>query len=284
MEEVPEALAWIALGLFALHVAGALRHQFLLRDPVIKRMAPGGSVWAAMALLVATIALYFAVGSYVAQNYLAPAMAESRTARAQRAAAPAAPLPVDTAPAAQDALPAPEASSADAAEPAGPADEWTIAGGKRLAFAVDNGGSPVRGRFRDWSGSIRMDPDHPETADISIAIKLASASVGDATQDAMLRGADFLASASNPMATWRSTSVAQTAPGRYRANGTLKIRDKSRPQAIAFTLTGKDRTRHVVGNATIDRAAFDIGSGEAAEPLGRTVALEFAFDAVAEAR
>jgi polyisoprenoid-binding protein YceI len=128
-----------------------------------------------------------------------------------------------------------------------------------------------------------MDPDHPESAAIRIAIRLASATVGDATRDAMLQGADFLASASNPTATWRSTEVTQTGPGRYRASGTLTLRGKSRPQAIAFTLTGHGRERHVTGSASIDRTAFGIGSGEAGESLGNSVALDFSFDATANA-
>ena len=47
----------------------------MLRDPVIKRMSPGGSVGVAIGLLVATIALYFGAGSYIAGKYLVPAMA-----------------------------------------------------------------------------------------------------------------------------------------------------------------------------------------------------------------
>jgi cytochrome b561/polyisoprenoid-binding protein YceI len=280
--EVHEALAWIALGLFGLHVAGALRHQFLLRDPVIGRMAPGGSVAAAMVLLVATIALYFAVGSYVAQTYLVPAMAEFRAQQA-RSAAPPATAPAPAASPVGDTLPTPDATGTAAEEATGPPPPWIIAGDKRLGFSVANGGTPVRGRFKDWSGSIGMDPDHPETADIAITIQLASASVGDATQDAMLQGADFLASTSHPTASWRSTKVTQTAPRHYNASGTLTIRGKSRPQAIAFTLTGKDQVRHVAGTAGIDRTAFGIGSGEAGEGLGKTVALDFSFDARAKA-
>jgi polyisoprenoid-binding protein YceI len=174
----------------------------------------------------------------------------------------------------------PEATASDAA---GPAPEWTIVGDERLAFSVDNAGMPITGRFKDWSATIAMDPEHPETAEIGIAIDLASASVGDATQDAMLQGADFLASATAPTARWRSTSVTRTAPGHYRAAGTLTIRGRSRPQTIAFRLTGKGRERHVEGNATIDRTAFGIGTGAAAESLGKTVALSFAFDARAKA-
>jgi cytochrome b561/polyisoprenoid-binding protein YceI len=281
MEQVHELLAWIALVLFGLHVAGALRHQFLLRDPVIKRIAPGGSVAAAMALLAATVVIYFGVGSYVAQKYLVPAMAEFQAARALRPP-PAASAPAPAATPGDAASPTPEPSATATAQALGPPPQWSIAEGKQLAFSVDNAGRPVRGRFRDWSGSIAMDPDHLESADIRIAIRLASASLGDATQDAMLQGADFLASASNPTATWRSGKVTKTAPGRYRADGTLTIRGKSRPQAIAFTLTGSGPQRHVTGTASIDRTAFGIGSGEAGESLGKTVALTFAFDAKAK--
>ncbi len=279
MEEVHETLAWIAIALFVLHVAGALRHQFLLRDPVIQRMAPAGSVAAAMVLLVATIAIYFAAGSYVSQKYLVPAMAEFRATRAREAAPGTPPATAAATPSVDEASPTPEPVALATPEAARSPIDWTIAGGKRLAFSVANGGTPVEGRFKDWSGAIEMDPDQPETADIRITVKLASASVGDATRDAMLQGAEFFASASDPTATWRSTKVTQTGPGRYRASGTLTMRGKSRPQAIAFTLTGKNLERHVVGSASIDRTAFGIGSGEAGESLGKTVALSFSFDA-----
>jgi cytochrome b561/polyisoprenoid-binding protein YceI len=282
MGEVHEALAWIAIVLFVLHVAGALRHQFLLRDPVITRIAPAGSVTAAMVLLLTSVVIYFAVGSYVAQKYLVPAMAEFRAARG-REAAPPAPASALAAPPSQAASPALEPTGVPTAGAAGRPPVWSIVGGKRLVFSVGNGGTQVEGRFKEWSGSIAMDPDHPQTADIRISVKLASASVGDATQDAMLQGADFFASASNPTATWRSTKVMRTGPGRYHATGMMTLRGKSRPQAIAFTLTGDKLERHVKGSASLDRTAFGIGGGEAGESLSKTVALTFSFDAVGKA-
>ncbi len=44
----------------------------------------------------------------------------------------------------------------------------------------------------------------------------------------------------------------------------------------------KDDDENEEGNATIDRTAFGIGSGAAAEALGKTVALSFSFDARAK--
>jgi cytochrome b561/polyisoprenoid-binding protein YceI len=291
MEGVHEALAWIAIVLFLLHVAGALRHQFLLKDPVIGRMSPGGSIAVAIVLLVATVGLYFWAGSYIAGKYLVPAMAHGyseehhddadEAGEASVAAAPAAAVAPSAAPT-DEVSPTPAATeTADAA--AGPPPVWTITGGKRLAFTVDNGGSPLNGAFRDWSGSIVMDPDHPESAKIAISIKLASASLGDGTQDAMLQGAEFFASGANPTATWRSTKVTQTSPGHYRASGTLSLKGHSRPQSIAFALSGKDLKRHVTGSATIDRTAFGVGTGDAAASLGKSVTLNFAFDAAGKA-
>lgn len=40
--EVHETLAWVMLGVLALHVAAALKHHFILKDDVLVRMLPGG--------------------------------------------------------------------------------------------------------------------------------------------------------------------------------------------------------------------------------------------------
>jgi len=42
MEEVHELLAWLGIALIVLHILGAIRHQFLIRDNLMRRMSPGG--------------------------------------------------------------------------------------------------------------------------------------------------------------------------------------------------------------------------------------------------
>ena len=96
----------------------------------------------------------------------------------------------------------------------------------------------------------------------------------------MLQGPDFFGASANPTATWRSTSVRSTGPNRYSANGTLSLKGASRPQALTFTLSGEGLRRRVEGRASIDRAAFGVGTGESAAGLGTSVSLNFAFDAV----
>ena len=45
LKSVHELLAWGAAGLLALHVAGALKHQFVLRDGAMARMLPRPALW-----------------------------------------------------------------------------------------------------------------------------------------------------------------------------------------------------------------------------------------------
>jgi cytochrome b561/polyisoprenoid-binding protein YceI len=274
-EETHEILAWIGIALIALHVAGALRHQFLVKDGLLRRMGPGGSAWAAGLLALAVVAVYFGTGMKIAGDVVAAggynAVQEQapETSRVPLAAEPT-------------ATPTPEAEETEAAEEeeAGPPPVWTIQPGGRLGFTVTSGSDSYRGSFGDWNGTVRFDPENPESADLRITVRLASATVGDATMDATMQDAEFFASAANPTATWRSTSVRRTGPNRYSASGTLSLKGASRPQSLNFTLSGEGMRRRVEGSASIDRTAFGVGTGESAAGLANSVALNFAFDAV----
>jgi polyisoprenoid-binding protein YceI len=95
---------------------------------------------------------------------------------------------------------------------------------------------------------VRFDPEHPEQSpQIRITVGLASASVGDATQDQMLTGDDFLASGAQATATYRSDSIRSLGKDRYQAEGTLSLKGASRPQSLTFTLSGSGLERHVQG-------------------------------------
>jgi len=276
-EEGHELLAWIGIALVLLHVAGALRHQWLLRDGLLRRMAPGGKAWAAYALLLAVVAVYFATGMKIASDVVASGGYE----RAATAYEPAR-VPLAAEPAASPTPEESEAAEEEEEEP-DPPPTWTIQPGGRLGFTVTSGADSYNGSFGDWSGTIAFDPENPETAEIRITVDLASATVGDATMDGMLTGAEFLAASANPTATWRSTSVRRTGPNRYSASGTLSLKGASKPQSLSFTLSGEGLRRHVEGSAEIDRTAFAVGTGESAQGLANSVALSFAFDATGRA-
>lgn len=276
-EEGHEILAWTGLALIVLHVAGALRHQFLLKDGLLRRMGPGGSAWAAGLLALAVVAVYFGTGMKIAGDVVAAGGYDA----VQEQAPATSRVPLEATP---TAVPTPKVEETEAAEEgeASPPPVWAIQPGGRLGFTVISGSDSYRGSFSDWSGSIRFDPDALESADLRITVRLASATLGDATMDATLQGAEFFAVSATPTATWRSTSVRRTGPNRYSASGTLSLKGASRPQSLSFTLSGEGMRRRVEGSASIDRTAFSVGTGESAQGLGSSVALNFAFDAAGQ--
>lgn len=294
-EEAHELMSFLAIALIGLHVAGVVRHELLLRDKVLERMAPAKSK--AVAVVLALVAL--AAAAYAAFVVAAPqlndetpaetvdtsdtvdAAAEGAddTSTADDTAVDAdedADVEEETAPAEAAEEPAePVAAAAPAAPPS-----WTIQPGGSLSFSVTNGGETLNGSFSSWSGSITFDPENPgNKPNIAIDIDLASASLGDATQDSMLKGAEFFATSANPKATFRSTSVTRASGNNYRADGTLSLKGVSKPQSITFSLSGDGATRRAQGSATIDRNAFGVGTGDAAAGLAGSVKVSFDFSA-----
>ena len=300
--ESHELLAFGGLGLFVLHVAGAIRHHFLLGDGLLARMAPRGRTGIAVALAATVMALglgvFAAVGPRSEEHDHATDHARGEEHEPADGAQDAAQSDgeaedhdhsahnhegeaIEEDPAA-DSSPAatPSASPTPEQEEAGPPPSWAIQPGGSLRFGVSNGDMRMNGNFGRWSGTIAMDPADPSDAAIAITVQLASATLGNATQDEMLRGGDFLAAGSSGTATWRSNSVTRTGANTYRANGTLSLKGASRAQPITFTLGGSGNRRSVSGQAVVDRNAFGIGTGENAAGLGGQVTVDFAFDAV----
>lgn len=272
-------IAWLGIALFLLHVAGALRHHFLIRDGLIWRMIPGRST-ALLIILPALMLLGLVVGKAILP------------APAAKVAAPVAASEASQAPAASEniaepaniAAPAPDIAAANVTEaapeaPPAPPPAWTVQPGGTIGFSVGNDGQTISGSFAKWTAAIVMDPDHPETADIKVTIDMASASVGDAYQDGMLPGDEFFAVAAHPIATFTAKGAEKSGANAYRATGTLSLKGVAKPQTIRFTLSGDGATRKVSGTATIARVAFGVGNGESSGGLAPQVALTFAFTA-----
>ena len=272
-------IAWLGIALFLLHVAGALRHHFLIRDGLIWRMIPGRST-ALLIILPALMLLGLVVGKAILP------------APAAKVAAPVAASEASQAPAASEniaepanvAAPAPDIAAANVTEaapeaPPAPPPAWTVQPGGTIGFSVGNDGQTISGSFAKWTAAIVIDPDHPETADIKVTIDMASASVGDAYQDGMLPGDEFFAVAAHPTATFTAKGAEKSGANAYRATGTLSLKGVAKPQTIRFTLSGDGATRKVSGTATIARVAFGVGNGESSGGLAPQVALTFAFTA-----
>ena len=275
-ESIHGAMAWLAIGLFALHIAGAFRHQWLLGKPELQRMIPFARGKAA-GFALGALALVGA--AFVAGQMIYPDKA--RSVAEKGIAAPVTALPTSPSP------PTAGSDEAAATEEAAPEDntqplaDWTVASGGRLGFTARWNGEAVDGRFGRWRASIRFSPDELAKSTIRVTVDLASADTGDGQRDDSLKGSDFFDIGAHPAAVFTAREIRHLGGDRYEARGTLDLRGASKPATLRFTLRIDGDRAHVSGTARIDRTAFGVGQGEwaATDAIAAGVDIAFAFTA-----
>lgn len=278
-EIIHGALARLAVALIALHVVGALRHQWLLGKPELQRMIPfarGKAAGAAIGALTLVIGA-FLVGKVVYPDRSRPA--------AEKGIAPPTPVsaPLATPPAAaqDDETPAADATEAAAEDTSQPLADWTVASGGRLGFTARWNGEAVDGRFGRWRAAIRFSPDDLAKSQIRVTVDLASADTGDGQRDDSLKSSDFFDVGAHPSATFVARDVRHLGGDRYEARGSLDLRGVSKPATVRFTLRIDGDRARVAGTARIDRTAFGVGQGEwaATDAIAGGVEIAFSFTA-----
>ncbi|MBP6723251.1 MAG: cytochrome b/b6 domain-containing protein [Halioglobus sp.] len=197
------ALALVVLAL--LHVAGALKHHFVYRDDVLKRMLP----CLALGLTVA-----FFAGSM----------------------------------------------------PARAVDLVSAPGQGTLTFTFTQAGATGSGVFRKFDVHFRAPDAAGVGGELIVAIEVASLDTDDGERDEILRGPDLFATERFPAARFEAQRIEADGDGRYRAVGTLTIRDVSKALELPLELRpARDAAGSaglLVGEVAIDRLDYGVGQGE----------------------
>ena len=135
----------------------------------------------------------------------------------------------------------------------------------------------VRGVFDRWSGTVELDPAHPEAARVSVRIDAASINTREDKRDAHLRSADFFDVAQYPELTFESTKVAKVDgvdDERYRVTGNLTIHGVTNEVVLDAESLGTARdpwgNERVAFQATtsINRKDFGLSWNQALETGG----------------
>lgn len=159
---------------------------------------------------------------------------------------------------------------------AAPAATWQIdPAASRLTFTGTQLGQPFQGRFEKFSASIQFDPAAPEAGgQVAVLVDMASARTGDAQRDGAMPEADWFATSRFAQARFEATRFRRTGADAYEAEGTLTIRDVTRPLILPFTLKPDGDATRAQGTVTLTRSDFGVGQGQWAS--GQWVALEVA--------
>jgi len=132
----------------------------------------------------------------------------------------------------------------------------------QVQFLAQQSGAALEGRFSQFSADVELDPLHPQSSKIKVAIDLASVDAGGADANNLLKGQDFFDVARFPSATFVATSVQATGPGAYQASGPFTIKGRTAQLVIGFVARSDNTGVWFEGSAPISRLAFKIGEGQ----------------------
>src|ERR1051326_406182 len=107
-----------------------------------------------------------------------------------------------------------------------------------VTFQVRHLVTKVRGRFKDFSGTVRFDPAHPERSSVALTIQAASVDTNAADRDQHLRSDDFFAVETFPAITFVSSRVAKKSDEEYDVTGTLTVRGVSKDVTLPVAYLG----------------------------------------------
>jgi len=150
--------------------------------------------------------------------------------------------------------------------------------------------SLVRGRFKDFTGTIRYDETNVSKSSVEFAAKIESIDTGVDARNAHLRTADFFDAAKYPEMTFKSTGVERSAQDQYVLHGDFTLKGVTKQISLPFTMTGaiKDaqgNTRFGIAAQTkIDRREYGITWGHPMAngglDVGNEVMIELQLEAV----
>lgn len=276
MHEAHEIMAGLLFATALLHLAGALKHHFVDRDDVLKRMLPFVRSLLTVAALPAML-LALAPPVAMAATTTATAMTQTPTTVAAAAAAAAAP--------AKD--PATGAGTRAAAQR--PLVRYALDPARStLEFRFRQAGAETRGRFARFTTRLDWPAQGASSAaagaSLEVDIEVASLDTADRDRDGTLRGADLFAVERFPRARFTATSFAPAAAGSWLARGTLRIRDQERalalPLTLAFGTRDGRRSATLRGSTSLRRLDFGVGQGEwrSTEWVGDDVVVEWKLE------
>ena len=158
------------------------------------------------------------------------------------------------------------AAAALAAGAAGAAT-WTVDHAhSRLGFKGTVEGAGFDGTFRSWDAQIDFDPKALATSHVSVSVDIASAVTGDKDRDDTIPSDDWFAAKRFPKAVFTANKFVDRGAGHYEAQGELVLKGVRRPVTLPFTLAISGGVAKMTGTATLDRTAFNVGSGKWSTP------------------
>src|SRR5271154_5394570 len=121
----------------------------------------------------------------------------------------------------------------------------------------------LEGSFQKWDSTLTFASPDVSTGVLDIKIQADSVNTGSGMKDGKLKSKDFFDVKADPLITFHSDKIVQTGPNTFDLPGTFTIRGVSKPETLAFTVTGTrgSGTGEIKGKMAFDRKDYGMDKG-----------------------
>ncbi len=223
--------AWLILVLLALHVAGAVKHEFGAEDGVLKRMLPGLFGKTEPPALPGRGFVFAFGGSLILFAAIAAVPLMFSGGNGEAKAAPV----------------------------AGIESNWDVDyAASEIRFDGMHEGRAFGGTFGTWTANVAFWPEDLARSAVQVVIDTRSIRTGTKLYDDNLRGKEWFNPGEFPEAVVVLSDFAEAAGG-YTATATITLKGKAVSVPLAFTLDIADNAATLSGTAELSRKALDLG-------------------------
>ncbi|SDH85639.1 YceI family protein [Pseudomonas panipatensis] len=131
-----------------------------------------------------------------------------------------------------------------------------------IAFAYQQMGVSMDGRFKAFTGQISFDPAQPEKTKATLDVDLSSVDTGSPENDSEVTGKSWFNTQSFPSARFEVTGVKALGGNRYEVAGKLSIKGTTRDLVAPATFTEQGNAGVFEGSFTLRRGDYAIGEGD----------------------
>jgi polyisoprenoid-binding protein YceI len=121
---------------------------------------------------------------------------------------------------------------------------------------------PVEAKFNKFSAQIDYDAQRPDASTARVDIDTASLDLGEAEMNREVAKKEWFNATQFPKASFVSTAIRSTAPGKLAVTGKLTIKGKTADVSFPLTQKAQGAKQVFEGQLPIRRLAFNIGEGE----------------------
>lgn len=247
-------LAWVTFGLLALHVAGALKHEFSAEEGVLKRMLPGlfGKANKPAAPGRGAITAFGAALGVFALIAGTPIIAGALS------------------------------GGGKATTQADFTPNWSVDyDASSITFSGTHDGNDFTGRFGNWDAAIDFDLDALGDSRAKITVNTGSATASQKLYTDSLKSPEWFNIGEFPNAEVEITDIAGVESNGYTATANLTLKGITVSTEFQFVLVIEGDTATMTGQTTYQRQPLDLG--QASDPDADWVSEDITVDVVVAA-